>query len=183
MRLLPFVLIVATAACGGVKSSEPDASDGDGADASASNADGGDDTTDAGGDHADARLSFGDDSIARDCAPNDGPAVRITIAESVGLSCRPDGLTESLEIYVWVHPITAPQTVTFSSEERNGGATSCPGGLGPCSVATSGIIELDAFVDGVGAAGHYELRFGDGGTVTGAFDASWCDPAAPILCG
>lgn len=183
-RLLPFVLIPSIAACGGVDEVEPDATpywDAAAPDAARGTPDAAEEITDA-GDIVDGSITFGDQMISRDCGPDDGPAVRITLAEDISLMCRPDGFGASLEIYVWVSPITAPQTISFGPEQQNGSATLCLGGLAPCLIATSGTIELDGFTQGVGANGSFSIVFGDG-TETGTFDADWCNPPTPILCG
>lgn len=181
--LLGFCLIASAAACG--NSTTPPG----GVDAAGSGADAA--TADASPTAADARQHdappspYASQVLAFTCAPNDGPALRLLLADSVdATTCRQDGFGPSLEIYLWVSPdsITAPQTITFSSGDANGSATHCLGGTAPCLLFDQGEVTFDSYEDGVSGSGTYKLIQGD--TVEeGSFDATWCDPATPKLCG
>lgn len=177
------VCLLAAAACG--NSTTPPG----GVDAPVSGADAG--PIDAIESGADARYNDAPPSpypsqvMAFACAPNDGPGLRLLLTDSVdSTTCRQDGFGGSIEIYLWVSPqsITAPQTITFSPGEPNGSGTHCLGGAAPCLLFNEGHVSFESYEDGVGGTGTYQLIQGDQ-IEEGSFDATWCDPATPKLCG
>jgi hypothetical protein len=120
-------------------------------------------------------------TIAPECAPDDGPALRVTLIGDVDANCRvTDG--PSLEVTVFFGDITAPATIDFSESQQLGFGSSCPGGAPPCQFTSTGQVEFDAFTTGASASGSFVLEFGDG-TRSGAFEATWCEPSEPLLCG
>jgi hypothetical protein len=127
--------------------------------------------------------TFANQIIADDCAPNDGPALRMLFTDdTIGAECRADGLGPSIEIRVWTRSITAPQTIIFTDENFRGSATNCLGGTAPCQTTANGEIRFDSYQQDVGATGTWRLEFG-GSVQTGSFDVDWCDPTTPLVCG
>jgi hypothetical protein len=44
-------------------------------------------------------------------------------------------------------------------------------------------VTFESYVEGDGAAGTFTVTFDGGDTIEGSFDAIWCEPAEPLLCG
>jgi hypothetical protein len=110
--------------------------------------------------------------IQSSCAPWDGPAIDVTLTREPAQCNRTDG--PFLELGVWRGlPIHAGQEVKFDSGTNDGFATQCAK-AGECERAQSGTIVFETYEDGSGAAGHYELHFKGGKTLSGTFDAKWC---------
>lgn len=121
--------------------------------------------------------------IADDCAPNDGPALRLLMTgDSIGDECHADGLGESVEIRIYTRSIDAPETIVFDENNFAGNGTHCPGGAAPCLLSESGELHFETYDAGVGATGTFLLQFQDS-TLQGRFDATFCDPATPLFCG
>ena len=111
--------------------------------------------------------------IQATCAPWDGPALQLTLADEP-LQCQRDVKGAYLMLGVWRGlPIHAGQTVKFSPKENNGFGSVCKKAA-ECQAAESGEITFDHYDEGKGATGHYELHFRNGKTLTGHFDAKWC---------
>lgn len=120
--------------------------------------------------------------IADECAPDDGPAVRLLLADTIDENCRITDNSVALEISIWRQPLSAPATITFSATEQEGFGRFCPTGGNDCETAESGSVQLDMYNHGVGAAGSWQLTV-SGSSLYGDFDATWCTPVQPILCG
>ena len=117
--------------------------------------------------------------IQASCAPWDGAAIEVTLTKDPGKCDRTDG--PYLAIGVWKGlPIHSGQEVNFDSSSSVGFASQCAK-AGDCERAESGKIVFDKFEQGEGASGHYELLFKGGKTLTGSFDAKWCDKR--VICG
>ena len=71
-------------------------------------------------------------------------------------------------------PLHDGQVVNFDSRSDNGYASRCAK-ENDCQRADSGTIEFEKFKDGSGARGRYELHFKNGETVSGPFEAQWCE--------
>lgn len=135
------------------------------------------------GDYAGAYLS-------PECAPDDGPALRLTLFDVAVPECSADTSARSLSFYLFsgtddIFPITAPVTITSSSAGGglgNGSATECPGGSPPCRSSQDWSLTFETFTQDVGATGTYAITFADGSSASGRFDASWCS-FAPPTCG
>lgn len=125
--------------------------------------------------------------VARECGPDDGPALRLTLWDAAVPECGADPDRRSLDVYLHdgassVFPIEAGETVTSTVAASNGTATECPGGTPPCRSTQDWSITFTTFVQGSRAAGTYRVTFADGAGATGSFDATWCEPVPP-LCG
>ncbi len=117
--------------------------------------------------------------IQRSCAPWDGPAIEVTITEEQATCKRAS--YPSINMGVWKElPIHAGQVVKFASISNLGFASRCVK-EGDCERAESGEITFDAYKDGVSASGSYVLHFKRGETVSGRFDAKWCEMR--MMCG
>jgi len=117
--------------------------------------------------------------IRASCAPWDGAAVEVTLTKEPAKCDRTDG--PYLAMGVWKGlPIHAGQEVNFDSTSSAGFASECAK-AGDCERAKSGKIVFERFEDGKEASGHYELTFKNGRTITGTFDAKWCDKR--VICG
>ncbi len=127
--------------------------------------------------------------VTPDCAPDDGPAIRLLMWEVPVPECSADPSHGSLELYIFggtdsVFPITAPVTITSSGAGGglgNGSATECPGGTPPCRTSSDWSVTVETYEENAGASGTYTVTFA-GETVSGRFDASWCS-FAPPTCG
>jgi hypothetical protein len=118
--------------------------------------------------------------IQNSCAPWDGGAIQVTLANEP-LQCQGEVHGAHLVLGVWRGlPLHAGQVVKFSPREDNGFASRCKK-EDECEAAESGTITFDSVATGKGATGHYEVRFRDGRTITGRFDAKWCEVRE--LCG
>lgn len=125
--------------------------------------------------------------VSPDCGPADGAAYRFGFFEGpVGPTCTADAAVGSVSFYVHdlgglTLPPVAPTTITSSTATNHGAATECPGGSPPCRTSSDWTLELTTFTTDVGASGNYTIRWEDGGTTTGNFDAVWC--GSRPLCG
>lgn len=127
--------------------------------------------------------SFANEIITNDCAPNDGPALRIHLTDdTIDAECRGQGFGRSIELLIYTRSITAPQTITFSETNFAGGGTECLGGAAPCLFTQEGEVHFETYVPDVGASGTWTLDF-NGNVQTGTFEVDWCDPATPLFCG
>jgi hypothetical protein len=117
--------------------------------------------------------------IRPSCAPWDGAAIEVTLAKEPLKCDRTDG--PSLAIGVWKGlPLHDGQEVKVDSISSVGFATQCAK-AGDCERAESGKIIFDKILQGSSASGHYELHFKGGRTLTGNFDAKWCNDR--VVCG
>jgi hypothetical protein len=140
-------------------------------------------TTDSGGG------GFTGAYIEDSCAPDDGPALELTLYASLTDTCMADNTAQNLTINVFsgtdsVFPITPGTTVTSSAVDGgfgNGSANLCPGGGAPCLNSQNFTITFEEFVQDVSAAGTYSITFEGDRVETGSFDATWCD--GDVLCG
>jgi hypothetical protein len=122
--------------------------------------------------------------IADDCAPNDGPALRLLLTgDSIGAQCHADGLGESVELRIYTRNITAPETIVFDTSNFVGNGSHCLGGAAPCLLSETGEIHFETFETDASATGTFLLRFQDDTTLQGRFDATWCTPDQPLFCG
>lgn len=118
--------------------------------------------------------------IQNTCAPWDGAAIQLTLANEA-LQCQREAQGAYMMLGVWRgFPIHSGQVVNFGPKDNNGFASRCKK-ANECEAAQSGEIAFDSFDKGKGATGHYELRFHDGETITGRFDAKWC--TVRMMCG
>ena len=118
--------------------------------------------------------------VQNTCAPWDGAAMQITLANEP-LQCQREVHGAYLMLGVWRGvPLHAGQVVKFSPNENNGFASRCKK-AGECQAAESGEITFDTVVAGKSATGRYELHFRDGTTMTGRFNAKWCQ--VRMMCG
>jgi len=126
---------------------------------------------------ADAPFSYA--LIRPSCAPWDGAAIEVTLTKESAQCSRIDG--PYLVIGVWRGlPLHDAQEVDFDSRTSNGFASQCAK-AGDCERAESGAIVFEKFQQGTGASGHYELQFKGGKTLTGSFNARWCNDR--VMCG
>ncbi len=126
---------------------------------------------------ADSGYSFA--LIEPSCAPWDGGAIELTLTKESAKCDRTDG--PYLAIGVWKGlPIHSGQEVAFDSRSSVGFASQCAQ-AGDCERAESGKVFFDNVEQGKRANGHYELMFKGGKTLTGKFDAKWCDKR--VVCG
>jgi hypothetical protein len=119
--------------------------------------------------------------VLRDCGPADGEALTFYFTQKQSQS----GEYEEPFVEISINenlPRSAPLDYSVESGKYAILASRCriPG---RCDTATSGTLHLDTFRPGKGAAGVYELHFGDGSIEKGAFDATWAVPKQPLLCG
>ena len=117
--------------------------------------------------------------IQRSCAPWDGAAIEMTLTkERATCQRRP---APYIEMGVWKGlPIQPGQVVKFAAISDVGFASRCER-ENDCVRAESGEITFDTYKDGVGASGSYVLHFKGGETVSGSFDAKWCEMR--VMCG
>ena len=114
--------------------------------------------------------------IQSSCAPWDGPAMEVTLTREPAQCKRTGG--PYLAIGVWRGlPIHAGQTVTLGPTSDAGFASRCAK-TGDCKRAESGTIVFETYQEGSGAKGRYELHFKGGETLTGTFNAKWCENRA-----
>ena len=126
---------------------------------------------------ADSGYSFA--LIQPSCAPWDGGAIEVTLTKEPAKCDRTDG--PYLAIGVWKGlPIHAGQEVNFNARSSAGFASQCAK-AGDCERAESGKVSFDDVAQGIRASGHYELMFKGGKTLTGKFDAKWCNKR--VMCG
>ncbi|HTS07737.1 MAG TPA: hypothetical protein VMP68_19335 [Candidatus Eisenbacteria bacterium] len=117
--------------------------------------------------------------IRPSCAPWDGGAIEVTLTKESAQCSRTDG--PYLAIGVWRgFPIHDGQEINFEPRTSVGFASQCAK-AGDCERAESGKIIFKKFQQGTGASGHYELHFKGGRTLTGDFDAKWCNDR--VVCG
>jgi len=138
------------------------------------------DAADGGGDAG----SFAGAFLSPDCAPDDGAALSLRLYEVAVPECSADTDHRVLSFYLFEGatsflPIEAGETLTSSS--ASGSATACPGGEAPCRSGESWSLTFETYAEGTGASGTYTVTFDDGETVSGRFDAAWCDPG--VVCG
>lgn len=118
--------------------------------------------------------------IRASCAPWDGPAVDVRLTTESAPDCKRNS-EPFIDIGVWRGlPIHAGQEVKFDSGSDAGFASRCAK-EGNCERAESGRITFDAYEEGSGARGRYELHFKGGEIVKGSFDAKWCKER--VICG
>jgi len=113
-------------------------------------------------------------TIQSSCAPWDGAAIAMTLATKP-LQCKraPEG--PFLNMGVWKDlPLHSGQVVTITPGTSNGFASRCTK-ENECEAVQSAEITFDTYKEGQGAKGHYELHFKGGDTLTGTFDAKWCE--------
>ena len=117
--------------------------------------------------------------IRASCAPWDGPAIDVRLTTEAA-ECKRN--TEPfIAIGVWRGlPIQVGREVKFDSGSDAGFASRCAK-EDNCERAESGRITFDAYDEGSGARGHYELHFKGGEIVKGSFDAKWCKER--VICG
>ncbi|HKE19928.1 MAG TPA: hypothetical protein VKB80_33875 [Kofleriaceae bacterium] len=117
------------------------------------------------------------------CGPADQGAVAVVLGEAGGDRCAVDDAEASVRLEVWTRDITAPVTFSFAPTEAMGSGIVCPGGEQPCHTFPTGDIRFDTYDEDSGATGSWRLQGGGQDTVTGTFDATWCDPDPPRPCG
>lgn len=121
------------------------------------------------------------------CAPDDGPAVSVTLYDSLTAACEADGIARTLVITVWggtTFPIPPGTTVTSTAVDGglgNGTATLCLGGTAPCLTSADFTVTFDEYVQDDTASGTYSITFAGDNIESGTFDAPWCGGDA--LCG
>lgn len=120
--------------------------------------------------------------MTAECAPDDGPALMLVLTDESDENCRITDMSVAIEISIWTVGVQAPATVRFSETEPLGFARVCPGGTPPCDVASGGELYFERFTAGVEAAGSWRLDIGDI-EMSGTFDAAWCEPTQPLICG
>lgn len=118
-----------------------------------------------------------------DCAPNDGPAIRLVVpADPTNATCDFDVSTaDHTYVYLFSNlPIEAPETFDLAT---GASAAVCGPLVDPtsCEDATGGSITFDTYEQGTSGTGSYELIL-PSGTETGSFNAIWCANPA-LLCG
>ena len=105
------------------------------------------------------------------CGPTDGPATRLYLATDTS-----SGLpTDATRIEVLVYRTAAElqgQRFTFGASSPEGWTGRCSAG-GPCEEATSTVVEFRRNPADTLLSGSVRLRFSDGSTVSGGFDAAW----------
>jgi hypothetical protein len=176
------VLLLAVAACGddddddGTGGSPSDGSPGADAAAGSDAGSAGDGAPGADGGRYSVQL------VSPSCGPADQAAVAILLGEPTGGSCAVDDSAPSVRLEVWTREITAPAMFSFAPGEALGGGQLCPGGERPCLSYATGDISFDTYDETSGATGSWRL-IDEAGTVTGSFDATWCDPDPPRPCG
>lgn len=116
-----------------------------------------------------------------DCGPADGPAARLFLLLGEASQCSATTYTGGHIVLYFDLPITAPMTVML---DKIWSVELCQStGLPvPCETATAGSITFTSFEKGVGAKGSYTFTFSSG-EKSGSFDAIWCAPAQPLVCG
>ncbi len=125
--------------------------------------------------------------IRHDCGPTDGPALRVGLYGSVDPACGGDPSQRSLELFVFAtgtdsFPPTSGTAITSTVAMPRGTVTECPGGTPPCRTSQDFTLTFDSYTDDVDASGTYSVTFAGGGTLSGSFDAMWCE-REPVLCG
>ena len=119
--------------------------------------------------------------ISPACAPNGGPALRLTLAAAIDpQSCAATDLEESLVITVYSREIAPPETFDVA-ELSEGDAFHCPGGDAPCLTARSGSVTFETYDPDVAAAGSYVVDLGSE-VIDESFDAEACEPDPPVFC-
>jgi len=127
----------------------------------------------------DANTQFAVQLLADDCAPNDGPAIRLVLAPDQ-VDCTTAGDGESVEIVLYRGDVVPPLTVTFSPVESYGTGFYCPG-PGPCYDAQSGEVTFANFDRNGETVGSFRLNL-QSSSVEGNFAAAWCTPPTPVAC-
>jgi hypothetical protein len=111
-------------------------------------------------------------TVRRDCAPWDGAAMSVTITTK---PTKCDRIAAPyIHIAVYELPIRDGRTVKLETQSQHGQANRCLK-EDACEAAESGEVVFDNFKEGSGASGRYRLKFRGGETVSGSFDAKWCE--------
>ena len=129
---------------------------------------------------SDAGFSYG--LIQPSCAPNDAGAVEITLSRAP-ISPKNAPTAPYVYINIWKDlSLHEGQVVKFDSRNGGGSASRCLKEGRPCDAATSAEVHIDKIKRGTAVTGHYELRFKNGETLSGAFEGTW-KVDARVLCG
>jgi hypothetical protein len=185
-KTVGFALLLALFACGdddgGGSGSDADAApESDASDEDGNNGDGG--TADASGDGGAGEFAV--HLIQPWCGPAEEPAIRIVLGqEDAQDDCAVDETATRVQLDVWTQEIEPPVTFSFSPTEAMASGALCTGDPAPCRSFPYGDIHFDTYDEGNGANGTWRLLGDDQEeTVTGSFEARWCDPDPPPPCG
>ena len=127
--------------------------------------------------------SFTAQAITESCAPNDGPALRLVLSDSINAECGPSSTGESIELLIWAGTIDAPATFDFSGEPLDPGAALYrPVNATEWQAVDSGTIVFDSFDPAGTTSGSFYLQLGRASR-RGTFQTTWCEPVTPVLCG
>lgn len=111
--------------------------------------------------------------VHRDCAPWDGAAIAVKLSTKL-LQCNRT-VEPYLRIAVYDLPIQTDKIIKLDYDNHmHGQAVRCLKG-DTCESADSGEVVITSFKEGTGATGRYQMKFRDGSTLSGTFDAKWCE--------
>ncbi len=122
----------------------------------------------------------GPSRIQSDCAPDDGPAVRLIVGlEEATCDASFDGVPH-VRITLWEGAVFPLAPGTYPFEAGSGTAWYAPSGGGVEQYGTAGEVVVTASEGGV-VTGTYRIELDSGDVVGGAFSADACESG--VLCG
>ncbi|MDP2309287.1 MAG: hypothetical protein Q8P18_24910 [Pseudomonadota bacterium] len=139
-----------------------------------------DDDTSAGEDTGVLPGPDGPSRVQSDCAPDDGPAVRLIVGlDEATCDSAFDGVPH-VRINLWVGAELPLEPGTYPFESGSGSAWYSPSGAGVEQYGTSGEVVVTSSTGGV-VTGTYRVELDSGAIVGGAFTADVCPD--PAMCG
>jgi hypothetical protein len=115
----------------------------------------------------------------RDCAPADGPALRLYLAAEPSEALPPPSPFVDVAVWQGVGALSGKR-VEWSGASSEGNARRCAS-ADACAPATQVVLQFRPIGPDSSVRGTMSLTFADGSTVTGGFDAAW--RSATMLCG
>ncbi len=115
-------------------------------------------------------------TIARSCAPFDGPAIQLRLIPVEG------GGEEETLLTVWNGLPLQPGTGLQLGPSANNGSIVQRSGTEAWRSAASGGIYFEIYSEGQGARGRWWATFEDGSSLGGPFAATW-ENQGPVVCG
>jgi len=114
--------------------------------------------------------------ITNDCGPTDGLVTTLFLT-SQPINCTQKELPRPYISVMMDMRLVFPKIITLPAQDRYRDAYRC---RGECEPAVSGTIVIDRAAKGA-VAGHYDLKFKNGDTAAGSFEAKSC--WQKLLCG
>ena len=115
----------------------------------------------------------------RDCAPADGPALRLYLAAEPSEALPPPAPFVDVAVWQGVGALSGKR-VEWNGPSSAGTARRCTTAEA-CEPATQVVLQFRPVAADTSVTGTMTLTFADGATVTGGFNAAW--RSATMLCG